>query len=285
MKRLGLIPRFPPAMLFLATSLQAGEPAPAGKPAAPAPAPMGMSTRAEDLLKRFDKNHDGRLDEDETADAHEEMLQEQMNRQAALGRAPDGGPERTRLLEMFDKNHDGRLDDDERAVARKYAEEHGLAAGGAISEDLVKRFDRNGNGRLEPEEMAAMQQALRPRGAPPPAMRQNLLRQFDRNADGKINETEMDELEKTVRPRMEANPDQLQRYDRNGDGKFDDAEWKTAREQLLQLLNSPAPREAGAPAASGPAGMQERLARAAEEVARRRAERERQTQPAPEAGK
>ena len=249
MKRLGLFPCFLPATLFLATCLQAEEVKPASPPAPLPAATATMSPREEELLKRFDKNHDGKLDEDETADAHEAMMQGQMNRQAAIGRAPGGEQARTWLLEMFDKNHDGRLDDDERAEARKYAEERGLGADGAVRADLVKQFDKNGDGKLDPDELAAMRQALRNRGAQNPRqMRDFLLRQFDKNADGRIDDAEMVELEKTMRPRMESNPQQMARFDKNADGKLDDAEWSAAREQLVRLLNAPLPGGPGAPA-------------------------------------
>src|SRR5882672_4410553 len=84
MKRPGLVPLSLAATLFLVTSVRAAdEPKPAEKPAAPAPAAMKRS-RAAELLQRFDLNHDGKLDEDELAAAHEVMLKEQMDRQAAL---------------------------------------------------------------------------------------------------------------------------------------------------------------------------------------------------------
>jgi Ca2+-binding EF-hand superfamily protein len=250
MKRLGLTPLLLPATLFLASRLQAADAGPAGNPAAPAPAATGLSAREQDLLKRFDKNHDGKLDEDEIAAAHEAMLQERMDRQAAAAQAPGVGQFQAKLLEMFDKNHDGRLDDEERAEARKYVEANGLGPGGAVREELMKRFDKNGDGKLDADEQAALQKFLQERRAQgangPAAMRQLLLQQFDKNGDGKIDEAEMVELEKTMRPRMEANPAQLQRFDKNGDGKLDDTEWAAAREQLIKILNTPEPRNASA---------------------------------------
>ena len=269
MKRLGLTPLLLPATLFLASRLQAAETATAEKPAAAVSTATIMSTREQDLLKRFDKNHDGKLDEDETAAAHEAMLQEQMDRQAAATRAPGGGQFQARLLEMFDKNHDGRLDDDERAEARKYAEANGLGPGGAVREELMKRFDKNADGKLDAEEQAALQKFLQERRAQgdntPATMREFLLHQFDKNADGKIDDAEMVELEKTMRPRMEANPTQLQRFDKNGDGKLDDTEWAAAREQLIKILNTPEPRNASGAVGQrdGPAGRQAQPAPAA----------------------
>lgn len=252
MKRLGLFPLLLPATLFLATGLRADEPKPIDQPAAPAPAMK--STRAEELLQRFDTNHDGKLDEDETAAAHEAMLKEQMDRQAAVTAAPGGAQFRQQMLEKFDKNHDGRLDDDERAEMQKYLQAQGLGPGGVVREELIKRFDKNGDGKLDADETAAMQKFLQERraqgGGGPGQMREFLLRQFDKNGDGRIDDAEMADLEKTMRPRMEQNPQQLQRYDKNGDGKIDDAEWAIAREQIVRLVNGSAPRPAAQPAAA-----------------------------------
>ena len=162
MKRPGLTPHLCAATLFLAGALGAEEAKPAVLPAkAPGeagPAPLTMKPgRAEDILRRFDKNGDGKLDEDEQADAHEVMLKEQLARPVARPGPPDGAPPfGARLLELFDKNHDGRLDDDERAAARNYAEERGLGENGAVRAELIRRFDRDGDGKLDAEESAAL---------------------------------------------------------------------------------------------------------------------------------
>jgi hypothetical protein len=75
MKHPSLSPALLSATLFLAGTALAADP----KPREPA-----MSAGAADLLKRFDKNGDGKLDEHELADALESMLQEQISRQAAV---------------------------------------------------------------------------------------------------------------------------------------------------------------------------------------------------------
>lgn len=155
-------------------------------------APKAGSRTAE-ILKRFDKNKDGRLDDDERAEAHETMLQEQMAKEApppgaqGLGYFPElalelfdrnhngqldederteagafverGDPEATReaLRRRFDQNRDGKLDDAERRESAAYAIEH---RGELMREVLFKRYDANGNGQLEPEEKTAVRAAL-----------------------------------------------------------------------------------------------------------------------------
>jgi Ca2+-binding EF-hand superfamily protein len=195
--------------------------------------------KADDLLQRFDKNGDGRLDDDERADAKDAMMQENLDRQMARinAGAPGGGERfRTQALALFDKNKDGQLDDDERAEAQKFAESRREPA--AALGELTKRFDANGDGRLDPDERGqaeAFLAELRAYGAS--RMRNELLRQFDRNADGKIDDGEMANLEKTVRPRLESSPLQRRQYDTNANQKIDDAEWVVARSRLSAWLN------------------------------------------------
>ena len=135
----------------------------AAAPATPPPVATMRANRAADLLQRFDQNHDGKLDEDETAAAHEEMLKEQMNRQAAVAAAPGGDLLRQRMLEMFDKNHDGRLDDDERAEMQKYNRAQGAGPGGAplaARERFVRQFDNNGDGKIDDAEWIAARERV-----------------------------------------------------------------------------------------------------------------------------
>jgi Ca2+-binding EF-hand superfamily protein len=233
---------------------------------------MMKPARADELLKRFDTNHDGKLDEDEVAIAHEAMLKEQMDRQAKIAATPAGPQLRQRMLDRFDANHDGRLDDEERAEMRKFSEEHGLGPDGEVREELLQRFDKNADGKLDETERAELEKSLKERRAQGALMRTRLLRQFDRNHNGKLDEDERPELEKAMRERMGSNPQQLARYDKDGDGKLDDAEWASAREELLALLNNPSP-VAAADSAPSPADEQARLKRIAAEVAKRRAER------------
>lgn len=259
MKRPGLSLAFLPATLFALTGLHAAEVSPAVAATAPAtsatmqtkverapeatPAMRGL--RAEEILKQFDKNGDGRLDDDERALAHEAMLDQQEKRRAAKEAALNTEVDqsfRRRVLEQFDKNHDGKLDDAERAEARSYFEENGIGQNPAVRAELLKRFDRNGDGRLDETERTEMQRFLQNRPAKaggPLALREEILRRFDHNGDGRIDDAEWAELEPTLRARIEAAPLQLRRYDKNGDGRIDDTEWIAARQQIRDWLNDP----------------------------------------------
>ena len=277
MKRPGLAPLFPAAILFVFTGLCAAEKAPA--PGGEKSAMMGAGSRqgnrrAAELLQRYDTNADGKIDDDERAEAQEAMLQERMTRMAQRTASTPGGPEafRARLLEMFDRNKDGRLEGEERVAAEKHARESGLAPTGELAPELLQRFDRNANGRIDLEERPALQAFIRerltdPNNGPVAGFRR-MRPQLDRNDDGKIDEAEMNAVEDAIRPRIEAIPILVLRYDNNGDGKIDDQEWIGAREEVQRLLNVDNPAGDATPAPD-----KERLDRVAEELKRRRDER------------
>lgn len=143
MKPSSLAPALFAATLFLVPWLPAKDTAPADEMSGSSEnQEMGKQQQA-DILKRFDKNGDGKLDEDEKAAAKE------YNRETSAGRQ---GKARERLskkaLEKFDKNGDGKLDEAERAEA--------------IETDprLVKRFDKDGDGKLNDAEKAAAREAF-----------------------------------------------------------------------------------------------------------------------------
>jgi Ca2+-binding EF-hand superfamily protein len=262
MSRFGLSPRFLSATLFIAIGLRAQD------AAKPATGMMGKAgNRAQETMKRYDKNGDGRIDDDERADAQEVMLKERLDRQAQLG---VGAPEalRARLLEVFDKNRDGRLDEEERTAVAEYSP----GVNPALRGEIMQRFDRNRDGKIDDAERSVMMSFLTESRPPAPAqtaaVRQELLARFDRNVDGKIELQEMAEAEKLLRPEISESAGRRERYDLDGDGRLDDAEWGLARGQIFAWLNGTMV------APVSPAEEQKRLEAVAKEVARRRALRE-----------
>ncbi|MGC4072819.1 MAG: EF-hand domain-containing protein [Nibricoccus sp.] len=153
MKPSSLVPALFAATLFLIPALPAKDASTDEMTDTPEKQAMSKEQQA-DILKRFDKNGDGKLDEDEKAAAKE------YNRETTAGRQ---GKAREKIhkkaLEKFDKNGDGKLDESERAEAIK-----------AIENDprLVRRFDKDGDGKLNDAEKAAAREAfakMRDKGA------------------------------------------------------------------------------------------------------------------------
>lgn len=102
----------------------------------------------EAVLKEFDKNGDGKLDDAERKNMRE-MLQKR--RQEAR-------------LKRFDKNGDGKLDDEELKAAREAAKNAGgNGPPAARRAELLKKFDKNGDGKLDDEERKAMRAEVRER--------------------------------------------------------------------------------------------------------------------------
>ena len=268
MKRSGLTRRILPATLFL--TLIAGASIAAQDPKAGAPEARN-ERRENALLKRFDKNGDGRIDDDERADAKEMMLKDQMERSMPRGGGLPPGlePFRAEVLALFDANRDGQIDEQERGVAQRFATKQRELR--TEVEDLNRRFDRNADGTIDADERAMIDRFLGELQTLGTAQaRMDLLRRFDLNLDGKIDDEEFPELEQFVRPRIEANPLQVRRYDTDKNGSLEPAEWAGARTAILHWLN------ASGPAAIEPLGLPnaEIMKRVAEEVARRKTQRE-----------
>lgn len=121
-------------------------------PAAPADELQPGGATYQQLLQRYDTNHDGRLDENELAAAHEDMAKQRLEDGKGVGKKV-----RQELLEKFDKNHNGRLDPDEREAARQYLQQH-------VEERqklMLERYDTNHDGKLDDSERAAMREDLR----------------------------------------------------------------------------------------------------------------------------
>ncbi len=97
------------------------------KKAGQAEFPKRVNANAE-TLKMFDKDGDGKLNDDERAAMREQMRK---NRE-----------------KKFDTNGDGKLDDTERAAMLEARKAH------------VKEFDKDGDGKLSDEERKVMRETL-----------------------------------------------------------------------------------------------------------------------------
>jgi len=133
MKPVVLVPLFVSATLFLAGFARAGDETHAPAEASPAGDLEPGGATYQQLLQRYDTNHDGKLDDNELAAAHEEMGRERLENGRNVGKKV-----RQQLLEMFDHEHKGYLTVDEREAARQYLQQH---------IDLRDQFIRERNGQ------------------------------------------------------------------------------------------------------------------------------------------
>ncbi len=110
------------------------------------------------LLRRFDKNDDGKLDEEERTTARQAILaintpaKAMQMRSAAVSNRED-------FLKKYDVNGDGKLDAQERAAAKQ-----ALAVNIDGAQDdrdrLLNQFDKNANGKLEANERSALKKFI-----------------------------------------------------------------------------------------------------------------------------
>jgi hypothetical protein len=141
MKPSSLAPVLLAATLFLVPALHADEPA-ADNMGESVESSKASASRQAELLKRFDKNSDGKLDEDEKAAAKEYNREQQNERMNKAGERL-----RKNAVAKYDKNGDGKLDDAERAEI-------------ANDPAVIKRFDKNGDGKLDETEKEAAREAF-----------------------------------------------------------------------------------------------------------------------------
>lgn len=158
------------AVAALTLTARAQEPQ---KPAAPAsgfPARMNMGA---DALKQFDKDGDGKLNDEE----RKTMME---------ARKTMGENMRKAREKEFDKNGDGKLDDTEKAAmmeARKAQMEK-------LMKEREKEFDKDGDGKLSDDERKAMMDTIRQRHPAAGAQMGEMMKRFDKDGDGKLNDEE-----------------------------------------------------------------------------------------------
>ncbi len=89
-----------------------------------------------ELIKKYDKNGDGKLDDQEKAALRADMKAKHEARRAEM-------------LAKYDTNKDGKLDDQERAVMQNER-----------AEEMFKKLDTNGDGQISLSEFKAGKQAF-----------------------------------------------------------------------------------------------------------------------------
>lgn len=206
------------ATLFAAPAFAADSPAEGVNPP-PVPDQKSRPTR-EDVLKRFDQDGDGKLN-----DAERQAAREERRGQWAEKR----GPMREKMLKRFDKDGDGKLNEAERKEAGKAAKK--------------MRHHRHQRMMKSPGKPAhhRMKEATGPRGP----MRQALLKRFDQDGDGRLNDSEKAEARKAGedrRAKAKAHRQEvLSRFDADGDGKLDDTERQAMRDAWQKFLSQQPP--------------------------------------------
>ena len=233
--------------------------------------PQAQRSNYQELIKRFDRDGDGRLNEQER-----QLLRQEIQKRSSQGNA--NRPSREELIKRYDKNGDGRLDAQELATLRRQTANTRDGAGnrpansdrpaGNDNRGLIERFDANKNGRLDPEEQQKAREAMQRRQQGNPqqrpaqpgnrqsgANREQILERFDANKNGRLDPEELQKAREAfeqvqrrsggqrnssrtqgVEPRdRKARLDMsalLEKYDADKDGRLDADERRLARDAM-----------------------------------------------------
>lgn len=156
--------------------------------AAPDIAGLDLQTRIQ-LMKQFDRDGDGRLNEEERAEAMKALREKtadlaEMRRKFAR-----------EIIAKFDKDGDGKLDENELMEfmeEQRRAFEAGRQRRGPRREftppkEILAKFDKDGDGKLSREERRAMFEEARKK-------REELFKKYDIDGDGKLSDAEKTKL-------------------------------------------------------------------------------------------
>lgn len=192
----------------------------------------------DEAMKRFDKNGDGRLDDEERAEALREMKKKGGEIQGQL---------RQFMLRRFDADGNGTLEPAERKTAfdetMKQLEENGPLVKNTVLGFVHKRFDANGDGALDKDELGVARDELTkriiegiPMGDAPPKP--------------------IDPVARRKQAEEKRKAEMLDRFDADGNGTLDEQERAAAKSELKKRydeLDAAAAADAPAKPAANPA--------------------------------
>ena len=120
------------------------------------------AVRKAEMLKKFDKDGDGKLSDEEKSTLRAEM----QYRRGERDRKQWSPEQRDEMLKKFDKDGDGKLSDEERTTLR--AEIQNRRGGRDRKQwtpeqrdEMLKKFDTDGDGKLSQEERDTAREAMK----------------------------------------------------------------------------------------------------------------------------
>ena len=200
------------------------------------------SAAFRNLLERFDRDGDGRLNDQERQEARSAMEQRRQrdggqnrtgqnrtgrdsgnrSNRGASSRSRLSSQQRSELLKRFDVNKNGKLDPPELTRAKQAmsrgangsnSRSRGSSGNSRMSrEELLKRFDANRNGRIDGEELQKARSSFgrSDRGSDQPAAssrgrldREELMKRFDLDGNGRLDAEEREQAFAAMRKKKE----------------------------------------------------------------------------------
>jgi len=167
----------------------------------------------EEILKKFDKDGDGELSEEEKA-AMKEAMEKHRGKHGKGGR-----PSKEEMLKKFDADGDGKLNKEERTAAREAMKKR-------FREEALKRFDKDGDGELNEEERAAAKEAAKKRRGGRDGAGKDGREGGKGGRDRGKGRPSFDDLPEKMKARL------IEKFDADGDGELNDEEKAKAREEM-----------------------------------------------------
>ena len=200
------------------------------------------SATFRNLLERFDRDGDGRLNDQERQEARSAMEQRRQrdggqnrtgqnrtgrdsgnrSNRGASSRSRLSSQQRSELLKRFDVNKNGKLDPPELTRAKQAmsrgangsnSRSRGSSGNSRMSrEELLKRFDANRNGRIDGDELQKARASFgrSDRGSGQPAAsskgrldREELMKRFDLDRNGRLDAEEREQAFTAMRKKKE----------------------------------------------------------------------------------
>ena len=174
---------------------------------------------AEEIIKQYDANGDGLLDQEEFEDLKNQILQQQGHQMVNQINANTD-------FSRFDNDGDGRL------TANELAQACGMSIEEA--QNIIYQYDANGDGTLDPDEFEDLKQQILAQQRDMMTNNINAMdthQGFDTNGDGKL---DANELAQACNITVQEAQNIIYQYDANGDGLLDQQEFEELKQQILQ---------------------------------------------------
>jgi len=163
----------------------------------------------EEFTKKYDKDGDGKLSDEERRDGFRTEMQARVQRfrEENPERAAEMDKRREEFLKKYDKDGDGELSREERSAGFR-------AEGEARRAEFTKKHDKDGDGELSDEERRAgfraeMEERLNQLRESNPELakrmeerRAEFMKQYDKNGDGEIDQKEREAIRESFQGRF-----------------------------------------------------------------------------------
>ncbi len=138
------------------------------------------------LMREYDKDGDGRLNEEERAEAVKSIKEKMVDLQQMRLKHAEG------VIKKYDKDGDGKLDANELSEfleeqRQMFARSRGQRQARPVPADILAKYDKDGDGKLSRQERQQMHSDM-------VAKRQALIKKYDKDGDGKLNDAEKEQL-------------------------------------------------------------------------------------------